>query len=92
MDAFKVAGFLINNPNTTRYNLFDNPRLKSLPIIAVPTIAGTGSKTKIYSIVTDNKLQIKHCICQNVFSKITLFRCIVTPNTMPFILIIKYYE
>jgi len=72
IDASKAAGVLINNPNTTRYNLFDSPQLESLPVIAVPTTAGTGTETTPYSIVTDNELQTKHGICQKVFPQIAL--------------------
>ncbi|MBZ9608237.1 iron-containing alcohol dehydrogenase [Clostridium estertheticum] len=67
IDAAKAAGVLINNPNDTIYNLFESPNLKSIPIIAVPTTAGTGTETTPYSIVTDNELQTKHGICQRIF-------------------------
>jgi alcohol dehydrogenase len=72
IDASKAAGVLIRNPNATRYNLFDSPHLKSIPIIAVPTTAGTGTETTPYSIVTDNELQTKHGICQRVFPEYAL--------------------
>jgi len=72
IDAAKAAGVLINNPNATRYNLFDSPHLKSIPIIAVPTTAGTGTETTPYSIVTDNELQTKRGICQRVFPEVAL--------------------
>lgn len=67
IDAAKAAGVLINNSNATRYNLFDSPQLKSIPVIAVPTTAGTGTETTPYSIVTDNELQTKRGICQRIF-------------------------
>ncbi|MGV8980335.1 iron-containing alcohol dehydrogenase family protein [Clostridium sp.] len=72
IDASKAAGVLIKNPNATRYNLFDSPHLKSVPVIAVPTTAGTGTETTPYSIVTDNELQTKHGICQRVFPEYAL--------------------
>ncbi|MCB2292112.1 iron-containing alcohol dehydrogenase [Clostridium algoriphilum] len=72
IDASKAAGVLINNPIATRYNLFNSPELKSLPVIAIPTTAGTGTETTPYSIVTDNELQTKHGICQKVFPEIAL--------------------
>ena len=56
IDAAKAAGVLINNPSATRYNLFDSPHLKSIPVIAVPTTAGTGTETTPYAILTDNDL------------------------------------
>ncbi|MBW9151746.1 iron-containing alcohol dehydrogenase family protein [Clostridium estertheticum] len=67
IDSAKAAGVLINNPNATIHNLFDSPSLKSIPVIAVPTTAGTGTETTPYAILTDNKLKTKHGICQRVF-------------------------
>ena len=67
IDSAKAAGVLINNPNATIHNLFDSPSLKSIPVIAIPTTAGTGTETTPYAILTDNKLKTKHGICQRVF-------------------------
>jgi alcohol dehydrogenase class IV len=72
IDAAKAAGVLINNPTATRYNLFDSPHLKSIPVIAVPTTAGTGTETTPYSILTDNEIQTKRGICQKVFPEFAL--------------------
>ena len=72
IDAAKAAGVLINNPNDTICNLFESPNLKSIPIIAVPTTAGTGTETTPYSIVTDNELQTKRGICQRIFPEYAL--------------------
>lgn len=72
IDASKAAGVLINNSTATRYNLFDSPHLKSIPIIAIPTTAGTGSETTPYSIVTNNELQTKLGISQRVFPEYAL--------------------
>ena len=72
IDAAKAAGVLINNPNATKYNLFDSPNLKSIPIIAVPTTSGTGTETTPYSIVTDKEQQTKRGICQRVFPEFAL--------------------
>ena len=52
--------------------MFDSPHLKSIPVIAVPTTAGTGTETTPYSIVTDNELQTKRGICQRVFPEFAL--------------------
>lgn len=72
IDAAKAAGVLINNPKATRYDLFHSPNLKSLPVIAIPTTAGTGAEATPYSIVTDNELQTKRGICQKVFPEFAL--------------------
>ena len=72
IDAAKAASVLIKNPPATRFDLFNSPHLKSVPVIAVPTTAGTGTETTPYSILTDNQLQTKHGICQKVFPKAAL--------------------
>lgn len=72
IDSAKAAGVLINNPSATIHNLFDNPSLKSIPVIAVPTTAGTGTETTPYAILTDNELKTKHGICQKVFPQYAL--------------------
>lgn len=72
IDAAKAAGVLIRNPTATKYNLFDSPHLKSIPVIAVPTTAGTGTETTPYAIVTDNERKTKLGICQRVFPKYAL--------------------
>lgn len=72
IDAAKAAGILIKTQTATRYDLFNSPNLKSVPIIAVPTTAGTGTETTPYAILTDNELQTKHGICQKVFPEVAL--------------------
>lgn len=72
IDAAKAAGILLMNPTASSFDLFNSPNLSSVPIIAVPTTAGTGSETTPYSILTDNQLQTKHGICQKVFPEIAL--------------------
>ncbi len=52
--------------------MFNSPNLKSIPIIAVPTTAGTGTETTPYAILTDNELKTKHGICQKVFPEVAL--------------------
>ena len=72
IDAAKAAAVLIYNPTATRCNLFDSPHLKSIPIIAVPTTAGTGTETTPYAILSDNEVQTKRGICQRVFPELAL--------------------
>ena len=72
IDAAKAAAVLIYNPSATRCNLFDSPQLKSIPVIAVPTTAGTGTETTPYSILSDNEIQTKRGISQKVFPELAL--------------------
>ncbi|WP_298836405.1 iron-containing alcohol dehydrogenase family protein [Clostridium sp.] len=72
IDSAKAAGVLINNPNASIHNLFDSPSLNSIPVIAIPTTAGTGTETTPYAILTDNEIKTKHGICQKVFPQYAL--------------------
>ncbi|HHV94253.1 MAG TPA: iron-containing alcohol dehydrogenase [Firmicutes bacterium] len=59
LDASKaVAVLAVNNiePEELYRNKFDNP---PLPIVAVPTTAGTGSEVTPYSVLTHNELETK---------------------------------
>lgn len=67
LDASKAAAVLINNTDATITDLGNNPSLSAVPVIAIPTTAGTGSETTPYSIVTDHNLKTKRGICQKVF-------------------------
>lgn len=67
LDAAKAAAVLIKNKDATIEDLYNNPSLNHIPVIAVPTTAGTGSETTPYSIVTDHNLRTKRSICQRIF-------------------------
>jgi len=67
IDAAKAAGVLINNTDSTIDDLFISPMLKALPLVAIPTTAGTGTETTPYAIVTDHRAETKRGIVQRVF-------------------------
>lgn len=71
IDASKAIGVLIKNPDYSIENIFSTNQLKSIPIIAVPTTAGTGTEATQYSIVTDNKAKTKRNLGHNVFPEIS---------------------
>lgn len=72
IDASKAIGILINNPEYTAEQLFSVPCLKSLPLVAIPTTAGTGTEVTPYAILTDHKARTKRNFGQNVFPEIAL--------------------
>lgn len=67
MDASKAASVLIANPNMKVQDLFTAEEFNSLPVVAVPTTAGTGSETTPYSILTDHSIKNKLAIKTKLF-------------------------
>jgi alcohol dehydrogenase class IV len=67
IDASKAAGVLLANSQATIEDLFANSNLKSLPIVAIPTTAGTGTETTPYSILTDHNIKNKRGISSKIF-------------------------
>lgn len=70
IDAAKAVGVLFRNPDFTAEEAFNMKNLKSIPIVAVPTSAGTGSEVTPYSIISDHKNRIKKDFGQESFPKI----------------------
>lgn len=72
IDAAKGIGILIRNKDIHIEELFSEYQFESIPIIAVPTTAGTGTEVTPYAIFTDHKLKTKRNFCQKVFPKAAL--------------------
>lgn len=70
LDASKAIGVLVKHPELVGDTLINGESLDSVPIIAVPTTAGTGSEVTQYAILTDHKAQTKKNIGHSIFPEI----------------------
>lgn len=72
IDASKAIGVLLKNPDRLGVDLFQDPKLESIPIIAIPTTAGTGAEVTHFSVLTRNDKDIKQAIAPRIFPKYAL--------------------
>ncbi|MGF7186660.1 alcohol dehydrogenase [Desulfitispora alkaliphila] len=72
IDAAKAIGVLIKNPEATKEDLFLKKQLESIPLIAIPTTAGTGTETTPYAILTDYEQKTKRNFSSKVFPEVAI--------------------
>lgn len=72
IDAAKAIGVLLKNPDKAGLDLFSDGTLQSLPIVAVPTTAGTGAEVTHFSVLTRNDLATKQAIAPRIFPRYAL--------------------
>ncbi|MGL6173382.1 MAG: iron-containing alcohol dehydrogenase family protein [Cellulosilyticaceae bacterium] len=69
LDAAKAIGVMIKNPELHIDELIGG-NLKSIPIIAVATTAGTGSETTQYAILTNHQAKTKINMGHSIFPEV----------------------
>lgn len=72
IDASKAIGVLLKNPDKKGADLFSDSTLESLPIIGIPTTAGTGAEVTHFSVLTRNDINTKQAIAPRIFPKYAL--------------------
>ncbi len=68
MDAAKAISVLAANPGQPSDILFTDPKAKALPVVEIPTTAGTGSEVTQYAIITIHERRTKNGIVQPLFA------------------------
>ncbi len=70
IDAAKAIALLLTNSFKEEI-LWQKDFIKPLPLIAIPTTAGTGSEVTPYAILTDNKLKTKRSVSsEEIYPKV----------------------
>ena len=64
LDTGKAIGLMATNPGHIRdYAGLEVPSERGLPVIAVPTTAGTGSECAIWAVISEKSRDIKYGVC-----------------------------
>jgi len=87
LDAAKAVAFSATNPPpVTQYAGLDKLKQPGLPVIAIPTTAGTGSEVSYWSVMTDDATQVKIGIGGAlVFPRVALADPTLTLSLPPFL-------
>lgn len=67
LDAAKAIALFIKNPQVKVDDIFQSKQLSYLPVLTIPTTAGTGSEVTPYSIVTVKKEETKKNLGQKIY-------------------------
>ncbi|MFV9506240.1 MAG: iron-containing alcohol dehydrogenase [Oscillochloridaceae bacterium umkhey_bin13] len=63
IDAAKAIAVMATNPGSIeQYKGIGKLNLPGLPLVAIPTTAGTGSEATLYTVITDQKTDVKMLI------------------------------
>jgi alcohol dehydrogenase class IV len=85
LDAAKAVAVLVQHPQLKAADLVgtDQVPLGRVPLLLIPTTAGTASEVTIYSILTDTVAQIKAAICSTQIIPDYAFLIPETTYSMP---------
>lgn len=72
LDASKAIALLIGNPKETKEVFYQKKELSAVPVVAVPTTAGTGSEVTPYAILTIHEKKTKKSISHLIFPEMAL--------------------
>lgn len=72
LDACKAIAMMIANPKENEKVLYESKPLRALPVITVPTTAGTGSEVTPYSILTLHESHTKKSISHKIYPVMAL--------------------
>lgn len=72
LDASKAIALMVANPTYDETLLYGNTMLRALPVVAVPTTAGTGSEVTPYSILTLHESRTKKSISHKIYPVLAL--------------------
>lgn len=72
IDSAKAIAVLLKNRDLSARDLFARGDLEAIPVVAIPTTAGTGSETNPYAIFTDHDLKTKVNFKPKVFPVLAL--------------------
>ena len=85
LDAAKGIGMLLTNGGKVTDYEKTAPEKESLPIIAIPTTAGTGSEATRYSVITDTDRNIKMLLSTDgIIPKAAILDFAITKSLPPF--------
>lgn len=72
MDAAKAIALMILNRDSSENVLYQSVKLRTLPVVEIPTTCGTGSEVTPYAILTRDDLETKQSICHQIYPKLAL--------------------
>ncbi len=72
LDACKAIAMMIANPEENEKVLYESKPLRALPVITVPTTAGTGSEVTPYAILTLHESRTKKSISHKIYPVMAL--------------------
>ena len=72
LDASKAIAMMIKNDDKDESVLYEAVKLSALPVVTVPTTAGTGSEVTPYSILTIHAKRTKKSISHKIYPALAL--------------------